>query len=75
MGRRSDRQSPEGVMVLINRLAAEVAADEAALRERIVGLIDDGRTDEAKALLRAWDVMSAGDVLQQYADATDGCES
>ncbi len=72
MGRRSDRQSTEDVMVLVNRMAAEVSADEAELRERIVGLIDGGRMDEAKTLLHAWDVMAAGDVLKQYRDVSDG---
>ncbi len=60
MGAGSHRQSPENVMVLINRLAAEVADDEAELRHRILGLIDGGSTDDAKALLQAWDVMAAG---------------
>lgn len=72
MGRRSDRQIPEGVMALVNRIATEVAADEAALRGQIVGLIDEGRISDAKALLTAWDVMAAGDVLKQYRDVSDG---
>lgn len=72
MGRGSERQSPESVMMLINRMAAEVAADEAALRERIIGLIDGGRLDDAAALLNAWNVMSAGDVLRKHARTTNG---
>ena len=72
MGRRSDRQTAENVIVLINRIATEVAHDEATLRGRIAGLLDDGRINDAQALLRAWDVMAAGDVLKKHAGIRDG---
>ncbi len=71
-GRGTKGQSPESVITLINRMAAAIAADEADLRERIVGLIDGGRMDEAKALLHAWDVMAAGDVLKEHVGIGDG---
>ena len=59
-------------MLLINRMAVEVAADEAALRQRISGLLESGKTEDAKTLLHAWDSMAAGDVLEKHAGNKNG---
>ena len=72
MGRSRKNQTPEDVMVIIDRMVAEVAATEADLRNQIIGLIGDGKIEDAVGLLRAWNEMSAGDVLIKNAGIKDG---
>ena len=48
---------------LISRVADDIDRDEARLREQIIDLIGAGQTDEAVALLTAWNTTAAGDLL------------
>ncbi len=58
-------------MALVNQIAADVSADETALRSLIVRLIDEARFEDAKSILRAWDSKAAGDVLREQ---SENCE-
>ncbi|MDM8004610.1 MAG: hypothetical protein QUV05_00440 [Phycisphaerae bacterium] len=51
---------------LINQMAGEVERDEMELKQLIVSLINEGRTELAIAALELWRSQAAGEVLKKY---------
>ena len=66
------RDGPNDLYGHVESVARQIEEDERLIKNRVMVAIDEGQTDLALRMLRAWCITSPRDVIAQFLEGNDG---